>query len=626
MKRLRRDVIGQTASLFVFAALLFSIPGWASTGRVALVVGNGAYTEDNIPALVNPVNDATLMAKSLETAGFDVRLVTNADQGEMKASIKAFGEKLVQAGADSVGLFYYAGHGVEVRGQNYLIPIGAEIGREVEFRTDAVPAEWVLAWMDAAGNRLNMVILDACRNNPYGGTRRGGSRGLAQMDAPSGSLIAYAAAPGQAAVDGEGENSPYTAALASALVEPGVKLEDVFKRVRVAVEAETNSEQTPWESTSLRGDFYFVAKVEEPRTPEPSPPTVADTPSSDLTVLQFAARAYEAAERIHTTSSYQLVIDQFSETIYAELAKEQVAKLERSARVPATASMEKSLGVTYEQRVLIQRGLAALEFDVGLPDGKFGPLSRAAIEKWKSSVDKPATGFLDMDSAKILIEAGEAASTTLSVDTIPTGAEVRVVTPMGALYEDGMTLPAGQYVIRVRAKGFAPFNRELTVDGPTKYQVSLCRLESTTKRICEDTPVSRTRETVTEASVWRSSLKGYAELGYSNEELRALSYDGFHSVQVLLCRLAKQEMKSKAEQYCSSEFKGSLVPGSFRKNYPFALTTVPCEEQEKVLVSVGGTYLCRYVAEESYVEYVKECHDELRTIPKCPDQIVTRVR
>ena len=621
MKRLRRDVLGQTASLFAFAALLFSIPGWASTGRVALVVGNGAYTEDNIPALANPVNDATLMAKTLEKAGFDVRLVTDADQGEMKASIKAFGEKLVQAGADSVGLFYYAGHGVEVRGQNYLIPIGAEIGREVEFRTDAVPAEWVLAWMDAAGNRLNMVILDACRNNPYGGTRRGGSRGLAQMDAPSGSLIAYAAAPGQAAVDGEGENSPYTAALASALVEPGVKLEDVFKRVRVAVEAETNSEQTPWESSSLRGDFFFVATVEEPRAPEPPTPAVTANPSSDL-----AARAYEAAERIHSILSYQLVIDKFPRTIYADLAKEQVAKLESAARVPATAPIEKALGLTEEQRVLIQRGLASLEFDVGPPDGKFGRRSRAAINEWKLSVAKPATRYLDADSARILIEAGEAAPTTLTVDTVPLGAQVRVVTPTGAVYEDGMIVPSGQYEIGVSAENFAPFSRSLTVEGPTKYRVALCKLESTTQRICKDKPVSRTRKKVIEEYSPGTSLKMYDDLGFPYEEVRNSS--SFSELRSILCTLAKSEAESSAERYCSTIYGGRLVPGTFRRTTigDTGKTLLSCEEMEGYYVTVIGKFKCRGYKEETYIEYVKDCHDEPRTIRKCPDQIVTRVR
>ena len=185
---------------------------WPAAGgaadRIALVVGNGDYDPEHIPQLPNPVNDARLMAGALEAVGFQVRLVTDADQATMKAAIEGFGKQLQRAGSDAVGLFYYAGHGVESRGANYLIPIGAEIESAVEFEIDAVPARWVLSSMEEARNRLNIVILDACRNNPYG-TGRGNPQGLAAMDAPSGSLIAYSAAPGQSATDGDGENSPY---------------------------------------------------------------------------------------------------------------------------------------------------------------------------------------------------------------------------------------------------------------------------------------------------------------------------------------------------------------------------------------------------------------------------------
>ena len=403
--------------VLALAVLLCSAgPGWATT-RVALVVGNGGYAAQNIPALPNPVNDARLMAEALETSGFEVRLVTDADQGAMRTAIEAFGEALERAGRDAVGLFYYAGHGVEVRGQNYLIPIGAEIAREVEFKTDAVPADWVLSWMEAAGNRLNMVVLDACRNNPYEGRYRGASQGLAQMDAPSGSLIAYSAAPGQVAVDGEGENSPYTAALAGVLAEPGLKVEDVFKRVRVTVEGATNGQQTPWESSSLRGDFYFVAKAEAPPAPEPATVTVVETVTSELTAQQLAARAYEAAERLHTVSSYQLVIDQFPDTLYAKLAQEQIGKLSRATTTPSTPSAEEAeaaLGLTRAQRRLVQRGLAALEFDVGPADGVFGPRTRAGLARWQTTQGVPATGYLDVAAAATLREAGEAAPPPMS--------------------------------------------------------------------------------------------------------------------------------------------------------------------------------------------------------------------
>ena len=408
MRGLTHRIAGWAICLLGLAAVFWPDTGWASS-RVALVVGNGGYAVENIPALANPVNDAQRMAKALEASGFEVQLVTDADQAAMRAAIEAFGEQLETAGGDAVGLFYYAGHGVEVRGQNYLIPIGAEIGRAVEFQTDAVPAEWVLSWMEAAGNRLNIVILDACRNNPFG-KNRGGSQGLAQMDAPSGTLIAYSAAPGQVAVDGEGENSPYTAALAGALIEPGLRVEDVFKRVRVTVENATNNKQTPWESSSLRGDFYFVAKVEEPPAPKPTPIAVPETVTSELAVQQLAARAYEAAERIHTISSYQLVIEQYPGTLYAGLAAEQIEKLKSAAPPPAPSAeeVEASLGLKRAERKRIQIGLRALGVNPGSPDGLFGPRTRTAIGRWQSSLGEAATGYLDAGAAETLLKAGKA--------------------------------------------------------------------------------------------------------------------------------------------------------------------------------------------------------------------------
>ena len=399
MRGLTHCIAGRAVWLLMLAVVLWPEPGWASS-RVALVVGNGGYVAENIPALANPVNDAKLMAKALETNGFEVRLVTDADQAAMKAALKAFGEQLEQAGDDAVGLFYYAGHGVEVLGHNYLIPIGAEIDRAVEFQTDAVPAEWVLSWMEASGNRLNMVILDACRNNPFG-RHRGGSQGLAKMDAPSGTLIAYSAAPGQVAVDGEGENSPYMAALAQAMAEPGLRVEDVFKRVRVTVETATNGKQTPWESNSLRGDFYFVAKAEELPAPKSSPSSVSEK-VTELTVQQLAAKAYEAAARAYTISGYQLVVERFPGTFYAGLAAEQLDKLKR-ATMPSADEVEASLDLKHAERKRIQIGLRGEGFNPGSPDGEFGPKTRGAIQAWQRNSGHAATGYLTRDQAETIL-------------------------------------------------------------------------------------------------------------------------------------------------------------------------------------------------------------------------------
>ena len=178
----------------------------AAQPRIALVIGNSAYRD--IP-LANPANDARLMADVLGDLGFDVTLALDADQKAMKYAIVAFGERLAAAGKDAVGLFFYAGHGLQVNGQNYLVPLAAEIDKESHVAIEAVSAGWVLGEMEFAGNRMNFVILDACRNNPLSRSFRSATRGLARMDAPRGSIVAYSTAPGQVARDGEGFNSPY---------------------------------------------------------------------------------------------------------------------------------------------------------------------------------------------------------------------------------------------------------------------------------------------------------------------------------------------------------------------------------------------------------------------------------
>jgi formylglycine-generating enzyme required for sulfatase activity len=222
-----------------------------SEQRVALVIGNGAY--ESTP-LRNPPNDAKAMGAMLRELGFEVMEKENLAQKEMKKDIQAFGQKLLKGG---IGLFYYAGHGMQVNGRNYLIPVGAQIEHEKQVEYEAVDVGMVLAEMDHARNRLNIVILDACRDNPFARSFRSGAQGLASMNAPSGTLVAYATAPGSVANDGTGENGIYTGELIKEMKVPGLKVEDVFKQVRSAVREATQGRQVPWESSSLEGDFYF---------------------------------------------------------------------------------------------------------------------------------------------------------------------------------------------------------------------------------------------------------------------------------------------------------------------------------------------------------------------------------
>ena len=221
--------------------------------RLALVIGNSAYKK---APLRNPENDARSIATELRNLGFEVMLYTNLSQNDMKRQIRTFGEKLVKQ--KGVGLFYFAGHGIQMNGSNYLIPVSAVIEKEQDVELEAVNLMRVLGELDYAQNNLNIVILDACRNNPFVRSfRSGGNNGLASTIAPQGTFIAYATAPGSVASDGSGSNGLYTEEFIKALRKPGLKIEDVFKQVRNNVYQRSNKMQVPWENSSIFGDFYF---------------------------------------------------------------------------------------------------------------------------------------------------------------------------------------------------------------------------------------------------------------------------------------------------------------------------------------------------------------------------------
>ncbi len=256
-------------------SVMFSEAVWAEK-RIALVVGNGAYAK--VGELPNPPNDARLIAQTLQGLGFEVIQHIDTDQKTLKRAVSDFGDRLEAAGKDTVGLFYYAGHGIQVRDENFLIPVNADINREKDVDIESVSVNTVLDNMAFAENRLNIVILDACRNNPYKQGFRSASGGLAKIQATKGVMIAYATAPGDVAADGTGVNSPYSAALAAAMRQPGQPVEQMFKAVRVSVQRQTKDEQTPWESSSLTGDFFFVPGSEGQATvPAMKPVDINDT-------------------------------------------------------------------------------------------------------------------------------------------------------------------------------------------------------------------------------------------------------------------------------------------------------------------------------------------------------------
>jgi uncharacterized caspase-like protein len=250
MKAMRALVCGIVAAASL-GTLAQDTPS-SGASRVALVIGNAKYHDS---PLLNPVNDARSLSSALRAAGFEVIELHDQGSAAMRRAIREFGEKL--RGKDA-GLFYFAGHGVQVRGRNYLVPVDADIKYEDEIEDQSVETGLVLAKMESAKARVNLVILDACRNNPFARSQRSAQNGLAPMEAPLGTLVAFATSPGQVASDGGAQgNGLYTTYLVREMTRPGLKVEDVFKRVRAAVRVASAGRQIPWENTSLEGDFYF---------------------------------------------------------------------------------------------------------------------------------------------------------------------------------------------------------------------------------------------------------------------------------------------------------------------------------------------------------------------------------
>lgn len=248
--------ISATTLLISISAL--AVPAYAKElQRTALVIGNSQYESIS---LANPGNDADDMAAVLRDRGFNVILIKDADRKRMRKALRTFGEKLKDGG---IGLFYYAGHGVQTGGVNYLIPLDADIQVEDEIQDEAISADLVLRKMNSAGNQLNIAIFDACRNNPYTRQFRSLSRGLARMVAPVGTIVAYSTSPGSVAADGEGRNGLYTQYLLEQIKKPGMSIEQVFKQTRRSVRDATSGRQTPWEESSLTGDFYFTASLSQ---------------------------------------------------------------------------------------------------------------------------------------------------------------------------------------------------------------------------------------------------------------------------------------------------------------------------------------------------------------------------
>jgi hypothetical protein len=252
----RRSLLQLLVSAIV---LLGGCPAMAEN-RLALVIGQSAYR--SVPALPNPANDARAMTQLLTDSGFEVLAASDLSQDQLREKVSEFAGRVATKGPDTVALVFYAGHGLQIDGENFLVPVDIDVKREADIPIQAVRLNDILNTLTSVPSKMRILLLDACRNNPFPEINKTAGHGLAIVDAKTGSpgtFVSFSTSPGAEAEDGNGDDSPYTTALLTAAKEPGIPIEETFKRVRLQVNRVTDGRQTPWDSSSLTEDFSFLA-------------------------------------------------------------------------------------------------------------------------------------------------------------------------------------------------------------------------------------------------------------------------------------------------------------------------------------------------------------------------------
>ena len=373
--------------LFGVVGAVLAMPVATADTRVALIVGNSSYVAQEL-RLGNPVNDATAMQRALEAAGFKTIVRLNASRIDLYRAVEEFSK---QIGRDprAVGLFYYAGHGVQVDGTNYLIPVDAQVEAVSDLEANGFDIGRVLRAMEAAQNDMNIVILDACRNNPLPRTR-GISRGLARMNAPTGTFIAYAAAPGQTAQDGaEGRNGVFTGELVKAIAEPGLALEQVFKRVIAGVKAETRGGQQPWTEASIQGDFYFHERAAG----------AAPAPAVDAGRIELAY--WETVVDSRNPEDFRAYLRKYPRGEFSGLATNRLKVLAAANATQEGSSPERQSAPTAAEAPKPRRGDAAATGVVPQAAGAGG--EAASERRCKALLDRAQTGDMLNDDERAFL-------------------------------------------------------------------------------------------------------------------------------------------------------------------------------------------------------------------------------
>ncbi len=510
--------IAALAGFAVAIALTAFGPAEAQTDlkRVALVIGNAAYA--NAPQLANPRNDAGAMADSLRSIGFIVEEGIDLDTAGMYAAVRSFGTLAETA---DVALVFYAGHGIQVDGTNYLLPTDVSLNRERDLNYEGVPLQLIMSEV-AQTKRLGVVIIDACRDNPFaqqlarsmGPTRSAlVGRGLARVEeAPADTLIAFATRDGAVAEDGDGINSPYTTALLSHLDEPGLEIGQYFRRVRDTVLDATNGRQEPFVYGSLSADQFYLnpatagtiqqAAINVPAVPSPS---AGAAPQDDRGLSNDTERLFwESIKNSTNKADFDAYLRQFPTGVFAALARNRIATIvanEQAVAPPAASAAPERTEtalllppqptLSLNERREAQVALRRLGLYGGAIDGVFGPGTRAGVRAFQNSIGVTADGNLTEDQmAQLRREA--AAVTALAAESVaatpapadPAAPTPPVATPAPQVAVLPAPAPVGNFGAIATSNTPNPVRRGICKNQPTQADADACALEKCGAR-CE---------------------------------------------------------------------------------------------------------------------------------------------
>jgi len=313
----------------VVAAIFLGMDGALAENRLALVIGQSAYRA--VPALPNPANDAKAMSQLLGEAGFEVLAAADLSQNEMREKVSDFAARVAAKGPDTIALLFYAGHGMQIDGENFLVPVDVDPKREADIPLQAVRLNDILNTLASVPSKMRILLLDACRNNPFPEINGTAGHGLALVDARTGApgtFLSFSTSPGAEAEDGAGADSPYTTALLTAAKQPGLSIEDTFKRVRVSVNQVTEGRQTPWDSSSLTDDFRFFPAPGAAGLRQPAARRTVDEWRREL-----QGKAVEAANEMivadGTDEAYEAFVGLFTQPPFGPQAREWLGRHRR---------------------------------------------------------------------------------------------------------------------------------------------------------------------------------------------------------------------------------------------------------------------------------------------------------